>query len=507
MNKLSYKNVDFFNKIQNLVWPIKSSELKKFLPMSVLMFCVLFNQNILRILKDTLLISDISAEVVSFAKVYVVTPAATLFVVIYAHLLNKLTYRQIFNYLTVFFVGFFLLFAFIIYPNFYSFHLKKETLEALMAAHPHFKWFTALLGYWSYIIFYTLAELWPNIFYILLFWQLANEITSTSEAKRFYTHFSLIGNSSLIFVGLITMHLASDSAITKKLFNYIEEDTLIIQSGVFLVVFFAAISSIMVRYIYKYVLTDPLFYRKAKSKKESKPKMSLMESFKYIAKSKYLWLMLICSAAFGLSINLVEAVWKSKIKEFYPSFKDFASFNGLYILWTGVTIMVMTVIGNLIMRRYSWFIAAVVSPVIIALTGTIFFVLVVFEDYMSVLLDPIFMLSPLAMAVAFGAIQNILAKGSKYSIWDTSREMLYIPLDEELKTKGKAAVDVVSSKIGKASSGLIQSIAFTLFPTATLTSISPILGVVFVVVCLAWIYAVWVISHEYSKILSQSEEH
>ena len=254
-------------------------------------------------------------------------------------------------------------------------------------------------------------------------------------------------------------------------------------------------------FITKNVFTNPLFYAKAKSGRSTKERMGLIQSFKYIAKSKYLWLMLICSAAFGLSMNLVEAVWKAKIKELYPTVNSYAEFNSMYILWTGVAIMVMTIIGNNIMRSHSWFVAAVISPIIIMITGILFFVLVVFDNQVLSYFEGMILMTPLALAVSIGAIQNILAKGTKYSIWDTSREMLYIPLDKELKTKGKAAVDVISSKIGKSSSGLIQSVIFTIIPTATFSSISPVLMIIFTVVCLAWIYSVRKIYFEYQKIV------
>jgi ATP:ADP antiporter, AAA family len=481
-------------KIKGNFWPIHAYELGKFLPMCLLMFCILFNQNILRILKDSILISEISAEAVSFAKVYCVTPVAALFVIFYAKMVNHFNFKEIFYILTAIFVGFFAFFAFILYPNTHIFHKDALELQQLMSDYPNFKWYIALAGNWGYIVFYTLAELWPNVFYVLLFWQCANEITTSEEAKRFYTLFSLFGNSSLIVVGLLMMNLSSEATIAKHFINISENKLTLVQISTALVCLFAIFSCLMIKFV-RNNFHDPA----PAQHKAPKKKMGLVQSFHYIVQSRYLWLMLICSAAFGLAMNLVEAVWKAKIKELYPTVNSYAEFNSLYILWTGVAIMAMTILGNHLMRKYSWFLSAVLTPLIILVTGAAFFLLVVFDHQLITSYDSIIFFSPLALAVFIGAIQNVLAKGSKYSIWDTSREMLYIPLDNELKTKGKAAVDVVSSKVGKSASGLIQSAIFTLIPTATFTSISPILMVVFIIVCVMWVYAVKEIYGEYQK--------
>ncbi len=495
----------FLTNLRNIFWPIKYNELGKFLPMSGLMFCILFNQNVLRILKDSILIAEVSAEVTSFVKVYCVTPAAAIFVIIYAKLVNHFSFDKIFYYLITIFTVFYILFGFIIYPNIEFFHMDSNRLAELMLHHPHLKWYIAIVANWSYVIFYTLSELWPNIFYVLLFWYIANETTSTDEAKRFYTLFSLFGNSSLIVVGLLMMNLASDHSALSYLFNVSDHKVLLIMVSIAMVTISSILSCLAIRYIARHVLTckdHSLSNDKHENtSKDTKPKMGMLDSFKYIVQSKYLWLVLICTASFGLSMNLVEAVWKAKIKELYPSVTAYAEFNSIYILWTGVAIMTMTIIGNNIMRRRSWFTAAIISPLVILITGCAFFFLVVFDNDIISFFDGAILMSPLALAVSIGAIQNILSKGVKYSIWDTSKQMLYIPLDAELRTKGKAAVDVISPKIGKSTSGLLQSVIFMIIPTATYNSITPVMMIAFIAICLVWIYAVKKIYNEYSKLL------
>eukprot|EP00878_Enallax_costatus_P032798 GHUV01036081.1.p1 GENE.GHUV01036081.1~~GHUV01036081.1.p1 ORF type:complete len:192 (-),score=64.74 GHUV01036081.1:162-737(-) len=139
--------------------------------------------------------------------------------------------------------------------------------------------------------------------------------------------------------------------------------------------------------------------------------------------------------AYGISINLVEVTWKSKIKAQFPNPNDYSAFMGDFSTATGAVTFTMMILSRYIFKYFGWGTAALITPTVLLITGIAFFSLVLFSDAVAPTLKALG-LTPLMAAVLVGAAQNVFSKSSKYSLFDPCKEMAYIPLDDEVRREG-----------------------------------------------------------------------
>ncbi|MFT4552596.1 MAG: AAA family ATP:ADP antiporter [Chlamydiales bacterium] len=478
------------------LWPIHGEELKKFLPLAFIMFCLLFNYTILRDTKDTLVVNSAGAGAITFLKLYCVTPAAILFVIIYAKLTNLLNRETVFYAVVTPFLVFFAAFAFVIYPNLEAMHPSLETVQALHQNYPRFSGFIDIYAYWAFSLFYVLAEIWGSAMIALMFWQFANHVVRMTESKRFYGLFAVIGNLALVLSGQVVKF--SSSYIQK--FYATKEEAWSASVGLLMaaVILFGLIAMGLYRWMHTSVLTDKRFFDAEKApvkSKKKKEKPSLVESAKLILNSPELGLIAILIMAYGVTINLVEVQWKHQLGLWYAGDKGgYNSFMGDFSTLTGITTILFGLfLGSNILRRVSWFKAAIITPLVITAGGAFFFFFIFSESFVT-LISSNFGITGVAAATFLGAIIIILSKAIKYILFDATKEMAYIPLDDELKTKGKAAVDVIGGRAGKAGGAFTQSTLLILFATKDVVAIAPIAFGAFSVACGLWFIAVKVLS-------------
>ena len=479
-----------FGKVRATLWPIHGYELKKLVPMVLLFFFILFNYTILRDTKDTVVVTAPGggAEVIPFLKFWGVLPVAVLFMLIYAKLSNKLSKPALFYSVVTPFLIFFGLFATVLYPARDYLHPNAfcDYLQTVLPLGA--KGFIAVIRNWTYSLFYIMSELWGSMALSLLFWGLANDITKVSESKRFYSIFTLFANVSLIIAGWFVKwgsrvnraSAASGQDPWQVSLNYLMGAV--------------CISVVLIIGIYwwinRYVLSDARFYsqeEQAKQKK-SKPKLSIKESFLYLVRSKYLGCIAILVLAYGVGINLVEVIWKNQLKLMYPSQNDYNAFMGGFSQITGVCTILVIFFGSNLVRKFGWKRAALITPTVLLITGVFFFSFIIFKDNLLAGLISYLGMTPLFLSVIFGTVQNSVSKSSKYGFFDPTKEMAYIPLDQEQKIKGKAAVDVVGARMGKSGGALVQQGLILLLGSVTL--ITPYVCGIFLVIIAVWMAAV-----------------
>lgn len=484
-----------FTGLRAILWPIHNYELKKFLPMGMMMFCALFNYTIVRDLKDAMVVKGISAESISYIKLGVVLPFSLLFVIIYNKMSNALSRNNLFNFTILPFLVFFGFFGFYWYPNRASILPDPAQIEALMSDLPfHFLgFFVKIYSQWIIAIFYALAELWGSIVVSVLFWQFANTITRVFEAKRYYALFGFLGNFGLILSGqtLVFLTQIGDASTSTNSF----EASLQYITVAFL--FFGFLFMFLHHWTNKNVMSDPRLYDPAEKKaQKTKLKLTFGESLKVIGSSKYLWLIFLIIMGYGVSINLVEVTWKKMIGLQYANENDYTAFMGQFSTYTGIVTILFMLIGQNLLRILGWHKAALMTPIMLLVTGGIFYVVALNRDEISAMaFFAALITNPVMLAIWIGQIQNILSKATKYSLFDSTKEMSYIPLDDELKIKGKAAVEVIAGRFSKAGGSMIQIGLMAALgisasdPTGQL-KIAPYLFGFLLVIVVAWIYAV-----------------
>lgn len=501
---LSYLQKLRNSKLRQILWPIRSPELMKFILMALLMFAVLLNQNVVRAIKNTIVTTQIGAESISFIKFWGEMPIGFLFIIFYSKLCNVVTAEKAFRIIVLSFLLFFAAYSFIILPNHTLFYPNPETVELYILRFPHFKWFIKMWGHWGDVLFYIIGELWPIVVFSLLYWQLANKITTTKEAGHFYPFLTLFGQSNLLISGNIVVYFSRENHILTKWFGSgLSKDELSIKSLMIIVILSTIIILLLHRLIETYIIHS-LKNHSIRSSNNEYSKMNFKESIKVILSSSYLWRICCMIISYSIVINIIEGVWMSKTQELYSTTEQFMAYQGTTLIYTGISSIICSFLSCSIICYLGWYWGAVITPVIILVIGTCFFSSIALENYLVAIVKD--GMSPLSIIVLIGTIQNVLAKGVKYSVFDATKEMAYIPLNDEMKTKGKAAVEVAGAKIGKAVSSIMQFAIFSIMPSIKYDDIIIFLTIFFIIVCIIWILNVKFLHKDYTLLVANNKK-
>lgn len=484
-----------FSKWRERLWPIRSYETKKLLPLILMKFFISLVYAILTCMKDTLVVTSKGSgpEVIPVLKGWIVLPCAIIATLIYSKLSNIFKRSTLF-YGTIGILLFILLiYGFVLYPNANTLQPDSSANWLLHKLGGHYSHWVSIYRYWIQSLFFVTAELWASLVIFLLFWGFTNHITSVGEAKRTYTIFIAAGDVATIIAGPLILYYAKKFSHFDFLFT--------MQCMIGYVIAFGIIIMGLYYYLTNVVLKEPRFkLPEVLEHEEEKTKLSLLGGLKLIASSKYLLCLAVMVIGYGLCINLIEVTWKAHLKLLYPSAADYQSFMGSVTTCVGiVAFLTVLFVGGGCIRFFGWHFSSQLTPIVIGFTGLAFFFFVLLNRYFNLSNTLLFGFTPLAFLVFFGAFQNVISKVMKYSFFDPTKEMAFIPLDVESKVKGKAAIDVVGSRFGKSGSAWIQVGLIDLLGTGSILSITHLLAPIVTIAVIGWILSVRYVNKEFTK--------
>ncbi len=482
----------FFNNIITLFKKNQRYILCKYLPTSFMYVLSAYIYSLLRGVKDSILVPRLGAELISFIKFYGVFPSTILFFLCFSKLANILSRDKLYYTITTFFCGFFIVYAFILSPLSEVIH---PDLSFLISHFPSLKYQVLMISNWTVTLFYIMSELCGTVMMTLLFWQFANDLYTIKEAKKTYALLGLIGQLGVVLAGLVQSSI-SDYFISNPADT---ESWNVIIKWIMISIALAGLGlNLLYRWMYNNVLFDPTLCERKLNADSEKVRLSIKESLKYVFTSKYLWLIMMIVFCYGLGINLIESVWKDQIRLHYTTQSSYSSFIGKFHIIFGFASMLVMIIGTYILRTFKWIFAALCTPIGAGFTGAIFFILIIFKSTFEPLLNS-WNISIVTMAIMLGSLQVIIFKAFNYTFVDATKEMAFIPLDRELRTKGKAAVDVIGGRFGKSFGAILQQIMFH-FISPNISNLTNEICAIFIVVMMIWIYCVISLNKLFLKI-------
>ncbi|WP_419241145.1 Npt1/Npt2 family nucleotide transporter [Cardinium endosymbiont of Nabis limbatus] len=465
-----------FGNVRGVVFPIHKNELRKFLPMALIFILISFCYALTRSLKDMNILKEMNATAIYWLKAVAITPSMIFFTILYGKVSRSTGRDGRFNAVMIYFFAFFTLSLVFLLP-------KKELLQLNALSQMLEEKFPSLIGLWGAIchwpisLFYIHAEAWGTFALSVVFWTFVNEITAVNQAKRFYSFLSMFAAIGSILAGFI---LKLDNVRT----NF--------DQGLKFVI----IAIILVLVVYNYFTSDikanPSYYQVEQKPKKVKVKMSFMDSMKFLARSRYLMLLSILVVGYGLVIALFEAVQKAQIQQYVKITGDNTIYAGIYSdqqIAVGVMSILVTIFLATPVLKKGWRFAASATPVTALVMTVLFFTFLRFGDALDDFLKG-FNLTALHLSVQVGLYNVVLIKSVKYVLFDPTKEAVYIPLDEETKVRGKAAVDGVGSRLGKSLASVLVTTMSTLLGGGDIANIRTPIVLMIIAVIILWLIAV-----------------
>ena len=463
---------------------------RAFLMGALITFTVL-GYNIMRGMKKAIILTlpSAGAAYIPFVKTMIVMPMSILIGAFYLYIRHKHGVVKAYYTITLSFLVYFILFTYVLLPNLTLITPDPLWITTQQQAFPHFKFFIGLLANWPIAFYYVAAELWGTYSLVVLFWQIANELFTPTEATEVYPSFIFVSSFSVIIASFVLELLSLAD-------NPLVACTLTI----------SAIGSIMMAIVFYLSQTYQLESTQIHQlKDQTKKQPSLAESFKLTLSSPHVFHIGVCVFSFGMLVNFFELSLDHKISVYYSSPKLLLEFQSWFTRSKGILFIIANLINAMLIQRIGWFGVALITPCICIFSANLF----LFSSYHTDFLNHIFNTSTAEEMIMWaGCILLVVTYACKYSFFDTTKELAFTPLPSSIKANAKAVADGICGRAGKSGSSFVQASLISITAAQTVPDIIPYLMYLGAILSVFWIWSMRKLNNSYQEKMSslQSEK-
>jgi AAA family ATP:ADP antiporter len=234
-----------------------------------------------------------------------------------------------------------------------------------------------------------------------------------------------------------------------------------------------------------------------KKAEPAKRKPTLGESVSELSKSKELRSIAIMVLGYNVCVELTEVLWKGILRKTHPTESSYMNFMASFSQKVGCIALVLQLTASIVIQKLGWTNASELTPLTMLALAVPFFLMVALSQRNPEVV-------PLSLALTIGTWQNVVNKVAKYSLFDPLKEMAYIPMGPDAKTKGKAAIDVLGARLGRSLAAASQQIL--VLATGNILECAPYLAGLYFGTITLWIQAVKVLGKMFDNEKPSDEE-
>ncbi len=452
--------------------------------MSVFMFAILFLVNLLRVLKESLLIAHVGVESLSYIRVLLELPLSLLIIYVLTKLKKRYTQQRVFNLVLWFYIAFMLVFTYILHPYTEALHLPAWLKYNLLQVAPILTKLIVVIDLWPITFLYLFSDLWPLLIYVNCFWELSNRLVSTQDATKIYPLYNIVGQSNILFTGILLYYLSSISI--KQYIHALGFDFVQCVGSTALLIM------IVVVLLYNYIVSKYDTPREAcQASLLPKKKLLFKETVKLLWNNKHIANIFFCTLLYYTTICIIETLWFHTLAVHYATTSLIGNYQAQTLLVTGASTLFFALIATTLLKKFGWHFVLQLLPCTMLLFS------LAWLNFTSAC-TPYLPLTTLYLSSGM----YVLAKSMKYAFFDSTKEMAYIPVEDGLKFYGKLSADTLANSMGKVIGNIFPITFFTFYWERNFDKVAAFyLSFLLVLLNSCWIYAARRLNNSYQNML------